>query len=98
MKGWIGWILLALSLVIALLGYRNSRPEPETQELAAGVVCTVAKGCVKTSPAPHTVRTDYVRRRYEWNTSVGPVHVVCKRAAWFIGSWSCEAKQGSMPP
>ena len=98
MKGWIGWILLVLSLLIALAGYRNSRNEPETEELARGVVCSVAQDCKKASERPHTVRTDYVRRRYEWATSVGPVHVVCKRHLWLIGNWTCEAKQGALPP
>lgn len=98
MKGWIGWILLALSLSIALAGYRNSRNEPETEELARGVVCSVAKDCVKASERPNTVRTDYVRRRYEWATSIGPVHVVCKRKLWLVGNWTCEPKTGVLPP
>ena len=98
MKGWIGWILLVLSLLIALAGYRNSRNEPETEELARGLVCSGVKDCKKTSERPHTVRTDYVRRRYEWATSAGPIHVVCRRVLVFIGNWQCEAKPGALPP
>lgn len=98
MKGWIGWILLVLSIAIALAGYRNSRNEPDTEEMARGVVCSVGKDCVKKSERPVAVRTDFVRRRYEWATSNGPVHVVCRRALVFIGNWSCEAKQGELPP
>jgi hypothetical protein len=98
MKGWIGWILLVLSLLITLAGYRNSRAEPETEEQARGLVCSGVKDCVKSSELPHTVRTDYVRRRYEWATTVGPIHVVCRRVLYLIGNWSCEAKQGPLPP
>ena len=98
MKGWVGWTLLVLSLLVALGGYRNSRNEPGTEELARGVACSVGDDCKRTHERPSVVRTDYARRRYEWATSLGPVHVVCKRSLWFIGNWSCEAKQGVLPP
>jgi hypothetical protein len=98
MKGWVGWLLLVLSVLVALAGYRNSRNEPETEELARGVVCSVAQDCVKMSEKPSAVRTDFVRRRYQWSTSLGAVHVVCRRRLLFIGNWSCEAKQGELPP
>jgi hypothetical protein len=96
-KGWVGWILLVLSLLVAVAGFRNSRAEPETEEMARGVVCSVAEGCKRNSERPHTVRTDFVRRRYAWNTSVGPAYVVCTRKLILTGAWVCEAKQGEMP-
>lgn len=97
MKGWIGWILLVLSLLVALGGYRNSRADPDTEEMARDRVCSIAEGCKRDGDRPHTVRTDFVRRRYGWNTSAGPAYVVCTRKLVFAGNWVCEAKAGEMP-
>lgn len=95
MKGWIGWVLLGLTLLVAVAGYRNAQPEPETEQLARGTVCGAVKTCVVMSDRPSVVRTDVIRRRYQWTTSDGPVIVTCRREFYLAGAWGCTAAPGT---
>lgn len=96
MKGWIGWVLLGLSLLVVAAGYRNAQPDPETETLSRTSVCGTDKTCVVMSDRAHVVRTDMIRRRYQWTTSNGPIVVTCRREFWFAGTWSCTAAPGSL--
>jgi len=84
-----GWILFAVSLLIAYQGYLNSQPEPLTEALARDVACN-AKGslCVAGS-RPRQIRTDVIQRRYEWGPLQGEAVVVCRRDYVFFGAWHC---------
>jgi hypothetical protein len=95
-KGWIGWTLLALSLLVALAGYRNQRPELETEEQSRGVACDFQEPCTIDAKRPFKIRTDVLRRRYEWSTSIGPVTVTCRRRFVFAGNWQCVPERGPM--
>lgn len=96
MKGWIGWVLLGLTLVVAFVGWKNAQPEPETELLARKSVCADAKACIVMSDKPGAIKTDMVRRRYQWTTSDGPVVVTCARAYWLVGAWACTAAAGEI--
>lgn len=96
MKGWIGWSLLGLSLVVVAAGYRNSQPEPETETLARTVVCTAPHPCTVMSDRPGIVRTDFVQRRYQWVTSEGAMVVTCRREFYVGGAWQCTAAPGDI--
>ncbi|MEM9454798.1 MAG: hypothetical protein AAGF11_11510 [Myxococcota bacterium] len=90
MKKWIGWILLALSLVITYQGWQNSQPRAETQDMSRPVACEGRAGCTVEGARPQKVATDWLRREYEWKTSTGPVLVRCRRAYVFAGRWACQ--------
>lgn len=96
MKGWIGWILLALSLLVAVGGYRNQRPEQETEDMSKLAACDVGEPCKVDAQRPFKIRTDVISRRYEWATSVGPVTVTCKRKLVLAGDWQCAPARGPM--
>lgn len=95
MKGWIGWILLGLSLLVVFAGYRNSQPAPETEDLARATACA-DKSCTLMSDRPSVVKTDFFRRRYQWTTSEGPMVASCSRELVFAGTWTCKAAPGSL--
>jgi hypothetical protein len=95
MKGWIGWVLLALSLLVVFAGYRNSQPGPETESPARASACA-DKSCTLMSDRPSAVSTDFFRRRYQWTTSEGPVVTTCTRELVLAGTWSCKAAPGSL--
>lgn len=95
MKGWIGWVLLGLSLLVVLAGYRNSQPQPETEALARSTACADNK-CTLMSDRATAVKTDFFRRRYQWTTSEGPVVTTCSRELIFAGTWTCAAAAGSL--
>lgn len=96
MKGWIGWVLLGLSLALVAVGYRNVQPEAATEELARRHACAGVSGCVVMTDRPGIVRTDFVRRRYQWTTSEGKVVVSCRRAQYVAGEWVCETAPGDL--
>jgi len=96
MKAYVGYVLLALSLVIAYQGWGNSREEQSTQDLARGVACQVHADCLRTEEKPQVIRHDMFSRRYQFQTSVGPVGVTCRRAWMFFGGWSCRPAMGSL--
>lgn len=96
MKGWIGWVLLVLSLLVALAGFRNQRAELETEELSRTVVCQLGEPCTVDAKRPGKIRTDVLRRRYEWTTSLGLVTVTCRREYWLEGHWQCVPVRGAM--
>ena len=94
MKGWIGWILLALSLVVAYQGMQNSRQDPALEASARKVACDLDAACELRAERPGKIKTDVVQHRYEWSTTTGTVHVLCRRQLIFFGDWSCEPKDG----
>jgi len=96
MKGWIGWVLLGLSLLLVAAGYRNAQPEPATEDLARGLACAGSSGCVVMTDRPGIVRTDFVHRRYQWTTSEGKMVVSCRRAMYVTGEWVCETEPGNL--
>ncbi len=96
MKGWVGWILLALSLLVAVAGYRNQRAEPGTEEQSRFAACDLGEPCSPLAERPYKIRTDVLRRRYEWTTSVGPVTVTCRRRFVFVGEWACVTAKGEL--
>lgn len=96
MKSWIGYGLLAASLVVAYQGYKNSQAEPSTEASSMSVACDVDSQCVLKGERPGTIRTDIFQRRYEWGSTVGPIVVVCRRDYIFFGDWSCEPQKGSL--
>jgi hypothetical protein len=97
MKGWVGWILLGLSLVIAYQGYNNSRADPRTEEMARAMVCAEGSNCARKDERATEVRTDIIQRRYGFGTSEGPKHVLCRRTWIFFGNWECQVRSGSIP-
>jgi hypothetical protein len=94
MKGSVGWILLGLSLVITYQGLQNSRQDPALEAAARQVACDLEDGCELHSARPAKIETEFFQHRYEWPSSLGPVHVLCRRQAIFFGTWSCEPKKG----
>jgi hypothetical protein len=95
-KGWVGWLLLVLSLLVAIGGYRNQRVELETEELSRTVVCELGEPCTVSAERLGKIRTDVLRRRYEWVTSLGPVTVTCRPRFVFVGRWQCVPARGPM--
>jgi hypothetical protein len=96
MKAYVGYVLLALSLVVAYQGWNNSREEQVTQDMARGVTCQVQADCRRTEEKPNVIRHDAFARRYQFQTTVGPVGVTCRRAWMFFGGWSCVSAIGSL--
>ena len=96
MKGWIGYALLAASLVVAFQGYGNVRNPEDTEALAKSVACDAHSQCVLKAELPQEVRADMFQRKYEWRSSVGAVHVICRRQWVFFGRWHCDAHRGAM--
>lgn len=90
MKQWIGWVLLALSLLVTYQGWHNSRPGAETQDMSRPVACEGRAECEVEGERPQKVATDFLGRDYEWRTSTGPVSVRCQRAYLFAGRWACR--------
>jgi hypothetical protein len=96
MKGWIGYALLAASLVVAFQGYGNVSNPEGTQALAKSVACDADSQCILKAEDPEEVRTDVFGRKYQWRSSVGPVHAICRRSFIFFGPWHCDAHKGAM--
>lgn len=96
MKKWVGWVLLAISLVVAYQGYQNSVNDPRTQDLARQIACDGQSQCVLTEGGPAKVKTNIVARYYEWSSNNGPITTECTRKAVFFGDWSCRAQRGSL--
>jgi hypothetical protein len=96
MKKWVGWVLLAITLVLAFQGYVNAQNDPKTEELSREAAQSVDTQAIIRGAHPVVVKTDIVRRRYEWQTTEGSISVVCMRSAVFFGNWSCTAQEGSL--
>jgi hypothetical protein len=87
------YVLAAVCLFITYQGYENSRLRPNTHDLSIQAAERIS---AVDESRPREQRTDPVRRRYEWHTSIGPVVVTCQREFVFLGDWSCTAVQGSL--
>lgn len=97
MKQWVGYVLLALSLVVAYQGWANVAKVAETEPLARSVACEVGqKECAITKDGIAGHKADVFARHYQWPTTLGPVHVTCRRAWVFFGQWSCTSALGAM--
>lgn len=95
MRNVIGFIVLAVSLVLAWQGYENSRLRADTLELSRDAVCSLYGGCARGTPTKMT--SDIFRRQYEWLTPEGPYTATCTRKAVFFGAWNCNAiERGSL--
>jgi hypothetical protein len=94
MKAWVGWILLGLSLVVTYQGLQNSKQDPAVEAAARKVACDREDDCELLGERPGMVKTEFIQHRYQWGSSVGPVHALCRRQWIFFGAWSCEPKKG----
>lgn len=94
MKQGVGWVLLAASLVVAYQGMQNVRQDPAREAAARTVACDLDAGCVLQGDRPSKIKTDVFQHRYEFGSSIGPLHVVCRREYIFFGPWSCQPKKG----
>lgn len=92
----VGWILLAISLVLVYQGYGNAHSDDHTESMSRRAVCEGLERCQVRFNRPREIRTDVIQRRYEWKTNRGPRHAVCRRELLFFGDWSCEGKDGSL--
>jgi hypothetical protein len=95
MKQWVGYILLALCLVLAYQGYGNVSNSTATQAAAKAVACEGIPECGLTQEKPRAFKSNVVSRRYQWATSVGPVTTTCRRTAIFFGAWQCTSAKGA---
>ena len=94
-----GYLLLALCLFVAYQGYENSRSEAAlsmAEHDAQSVACEIDPSCVLTREQPRVIKADVFRRRYEFQTSTGPVVVTCDRRYIWLGEWSCSAAPGQL--
>lgn len=99
------YAMLALGIFVAYQGYQNSRPLPDTLALSRSHACDLEADCIvvghrrgrgERADVPTVVKTDFVRRRYEWETNNGPVIVTCKRGQVFLGAWKCTTERGEL--
>ena len=97
MKQWVGYVLLALSLVVAYQGWANVAKVAETETLAESAACDIGqKECARVAGGVAGYKADVLARHYQWQTNHGPVHVTCRRAWVFFGKWSCTSQLGTM--
>lgn len=88
------YALLAAALFLTYQSYENSRQRPETEEYAKRVACDIDSNCILQADIPGETRTDPIRRRYEFRTSIGAVLVTCKRQMLWLGDWKCTSEKG----
>ena len=101
----ISYVLIALLLFVTYQGYQNSRPRDDTLVLSRSHACDLDNGCIIVgvhrgrgvdAQTPTAIKTDPIRRRYEWETNGGSVTVTCKRTRYFLGPWECSAARGKI--
>jgi hypothetical protein len=91
----VAYVVLAACIFVSYQGYENARGGEETEDLARRHACDVEPTCVLKSERA-SQKSDMFRRRYEWQTTVGPVLVTCRREHMFLGAWSCKAEPGRL--
>lgn len=97
MKQWVGYGLLALSLVVAYQGWANVAKVADTEHLAEAAACDLGqKECALAGGGVAGYKADVLARHYQWPTTLGPVHVTCRRAWVFFGRWSCSSELGTI--
>ncbi len=96
MKRYVGWVLLALCLVFTYQGWQTRAGIAESQPRAKSVACSVQDKCVLAHEEPSALMADFMARKYEYKTSVGPVTVTCTRPYVFFGNFQCTPVVGSM--
>ncbi|MEM6993773.1 MAG: hypothetical protein AAF721_24880 [Myxococcota bacterium] len=96
MKGYVGWVLLAACLVFTYQGWQTRSGVAESQARAKSVACDVGRECVLAHEQPGAIQADFMSRRYQFKTSVGPVTVTCARPYIFFGNFECKSVVGSM--
>ncbi len=94
MKKLGSYALLAVCVFLTYQSYENSRQRPETEDLAKRIACDVDSSCILTQDRASQTRTDPIRRRYEFKTSIGLVLVTCSRAMVWMGDWKCTSEKG----
>lgn len=85
----LAFSLFAATAVLSYQAWSNTRPTPETHDLAKAHACDLDGACIVTDDSAHAIVTDVFKRRYGFNTNQGKVTVTCKRELIFFGSWTC---------
>ena len=105
LRTYLTYAFVALILFVTYQGYQNSRPGEDTLELSRSHACDLESGCIVVGvhrgrrvdrETPTAIKTDPLRRRYEWETNRGSVTVTCTRSNYFIGPWSCVTTRGKL--
>jgi hypothetical protein len=97
MKQWVGYVLLALCLVIAYQGWGNVKNTPDSEERARNAACLGVRDCFLTDKRVIAFQSDVLKRRYQFETSQGPITVTCRRELYFFGAWTCTSAAGTIP-
>lgn len=95
MKGYVGWLLLALCLVVTYQGWQTRSKVGETQDRARAAVCSDGSTCLLARDEPTVVRADFLSRQYQFATNKGPSTVTCTRPYLLFGDFQCQAAPGS---
>lgn len=96
MKQVVGYVMLAVCLVLAYQGYGNVKNTAATEALARSMACQGLEDCLVTRDEPKAFKANSVTRRYQWVTSLGPVTTTCRRKLWFFGAWGCTPELGGL--
>ena len=96
MKQVVGYVMLAICLVLAYQGYGNVKNTAATEALARSRACEGITDCLLTRDELKAYKANALTRRYQWVTSVGPVTTTCQRALWFFGAWECTSALGAL--
>jgi hypothetical protein len=75
--------------------YENSQQRPETEQFAMRIACEVDSQCVLQADHAKFTRTGPIRRRYQFQSSVGQLVVTCRRQLLWLGPWQCTSEKGS---
>ena len=93
-----GYVLLALFLFLAYQSYENANRgalEEMADGLARATACDIDAACVLQS-GPHVMKSDILKRQYQFKTDQGNVVVTCDRRYIWIGTWACGSERGSL--
>lgn len=92
----VGYVLLALCLLIGYQSYENGRNDPATEATAKLTACSIDATCVLKAERPSAVSIDIVGRRYQFSTNLGAVKVICNRQWIWLGHWKCRSERGEL--
>jgi hypothetical protein len=96
MKSWVGYVLLAICLVIAYQGWGNVQNTEASEERARSMACEGTPDCVLIHREVMAFKADVINRRYQFDTSKGPITVTCRRDLFFFGAWTCIPAAGTI--
>ena len=89
LKGLVGYVVLAVCILLAYQGYQTSANPDETEALSKASACAGDATCVVNAERPREIRTDAFARHYQWGTTTGSVDITCTRGFVFFGEWTC---------